>query len=69
MKKADIGLIGLAVIIDERAYEEEISTVPIGDLEYYEHKNAPILLWVCFPIAFVIYASWVFICQVINYFI
>ena len=59
-----VALVGIAA---ERRYENLIIDVPVGDAEFYER---PVLtskvVWVIFPVAFLINVSWRLFCCTVN---
>ncbi len=59
--------VALVTISAEREYEKLTADVPIGDLEFYKRPEpTPVVVWIMFPIAFLIYKAWVLFCKVIN---
>ena len=60
-------IVAFVTISVERDYEIATADVPIGDLEFYKKPEPnPVWLWIIFPVAFLIYKSWVLFCKIVN---
>ena len=60
-------VVGVLAIVRENAYNNEILSVPLGDLECYRgYEGMPVVTWIIFPLSCFVYFAWRSICYAVN---